>query len=38
MNKVFNWSLDDVDITNNCWSDEFINYYNQILIFIDNRG
>jgi FkbM family methyltransferase len=32
------YSLDDIDITNYCWSDDFINYYSEILIFIDNRG
>ncbi len=31
------YSLDDVDITDHCWGDEFINYYSEILIYIDNR-
>ena len=31
------YSIDDVDITDHCWGDEFINYYSEILIYIDNR-
>jgi len=31
------YSLDDIDITNYCWGDEFIDYYSEILIYIDNR-
>lgn len=39
--RVFNnyeiYSLDGVNIKWNLWSDDFINYYNEIIIHIDNR-
>jgi len=31
------YSLDGVDIKWNLWNDDFINYYNEIIIHIDNR-
>lgn len=31
------YSVDGINITKNCWSDDFINYYKQVLIYIDNR-
>lgn len=31
------YSLDGVDIKWSLWNDEFVDYYNEILIYIDNR-
>lgn len=31
------YSLDGYDITNAVWSDEFINYYTEVIIHIDNK-
>lgn len=31
------YSVDGFNITKNCWSEDFINYYKQVLIYIDNR-
>jgi hypothetical protein len=31
------YSVNDVDITHSIWTEEFINYYNQVIISIDNR-
>jgi len=33
--KLF--SIDGFDITNYCWGDEFIEYYNEIYVHIDNK-
>jgi hypothetical protein len=38
--RLFNYqifSIDGVNITNSVWSEEFINYYTEIIIHIDNR-
>jgi len=31
------FSINNVDIKGNLWKDEFINYYAEIMIYIDNR-
>jgi hypothetical protein len=33
--RVF--AVNDVDITWNLWTDEFINYYTEVIVYIDNR-
>ena len=30
-------SINGIDIKRNLWNDEFINYYSEIMIYIDNR-
>lgn len=32
------YSVDGIDIKWDVWSDNFINYYNQVIIYIDNRN
>lgn len=36
-NNFYVYSVDLVDIKWSLWTDEFIEYYNQVLIYIDNR-
>ena len=31
-------SFDGIDITSQIWNDNFIPYYNEIMIYIDNRN
>ena len=31
------FSVDDIDITWNLWTEEFINYYTEVIVYIDNR-
>ena len=31
------YSIDMFDITDNLWRDMFLDYYNQVIIYIDNR-